>query len=207
MKKKLICLALFLGCFFAFPFGIHAECSYERQAELSRIAANVKFSYAYELVNAEPRFDVMISNITDDIYVEDGYENTFINDVTMQYTHGQAIYFYVRSRDNACRGELLIQQHINLPSYNLFSARDECRQNPNFSYCQLWADTSSITEKEFQSKLKKYINHQIEVQKAQTQTFWDKFLYFIEDSKTMLIICGVVTILLILLLVYRWRRF
>ena len=70
MKRVYKYLLVFLGSLFLFPLVSNAECSYERQAELSKIASNVQFSYTYEVVEGTPQFNVNIINLTNDIYVQ-----------------------------------------------------------------------------------------------------------------------------------------
>ena len=62
-------LIFFIICFFLNPIISNAECSYERQAELSKIASNVQIAYSYENDMGNPVFSVNIINITNDIYV------------------------------------------------------------------------------------------------------------------------------------------
>ena len=67
MKVKQIKYVIFaLMCMCVTPLITHAECDYQRKAELSRMASNVQFSYTYD-ENID--FTVNITNIIDDIYV------------------------------------------------------------------------------------------------------------------------------------------
>ena len=76
MKKTIlfiIAIALVL------PFSVKAECDYEREAELSRIASNVQFSYTYRMNNnGSLVFDVNIINVPEDIYIIESENNNKI---------------------------------------------------------------------------------------------------------------------------------
>ena len=132
MKRVYKYLFVFLGSLFIFPLVSNAQCSYERQAELSKIAANVKFSYTFEMqetVELRPLFKIFITNLTNDIYIVDDYNGlTILGNGEKQVNYGDvsSATFKIYSNDPACRGELLMTQHVNMPSYNPYSRSEEC---------------------------------------------------------------------------------
>ena len=123
---------LFILCMILFPNISKAECSYERQAELSRIASNVQFSYSYEMGNSYPKFTVNITNVTSDIYIKDSTENLYIGNSEFYPT-------------------------FSLPYYNIFSSYDECKKYPSFELCSLWGGAKASSENDFRNKLNTYV--------------------------------------------------
>lgn len=200
-------LFVFLGSLFMFPLLTNAQCSYERQAELSKIAANVKFSYTYDTSNSEPTFTVYIANITNDIYVEDGYGEVFTKDTNKTYTHGQSIDFYIYSRDNNCYGEKLMNQYITIPNFNVFSTYSECKNHPEFKYCQAWIDAGNeFSKDEFTAELNKYTKI-TNIQNVSKKTnSLEMFKQFVQNNKITLIISLIAVVVLVIAIYIKKRR-
>lgn len=164
MKRGYYSLVLFF-CMFIFPTFVHAECSYERTAELSRIASNVQLSYNYKLEYGL-EYDVHITNLTNDVYAMDNFGNVFTGntDITKHYSHdddvtfysGDTIYYNIYSNDDNCKGEYLLKKYITLKDYNKYSASPECLKYPDFKYCSKWISTAGIDTTVFEQELKKY---------------------------------------------------
>ena len=64
-------LFVFVFCMVITPFMVHADCNYERTAELSKLASNVNFSYTYMIEKDNIKYTVNAINIANDIYVKD----------------------------------------------------------------------------------------------------------------------------------------
>ena len=145
-------LLFFIVCLSLMPLAACAECSDSRKAELNKIASNVKFSYYYQLnEDGVPKFNIVISNITSDIYVVDNYGNqyrNFENVVTADSTE-----FQIYSNDINCN-EIILTRNITLPSYNKFSKLEECKDNSS-KLCNIWYDTDYYYENDFINELKK----------------------------------------------------
>ncbi|MCI9110464.1 MAG: hypothetical protein HFH47_01475 [Bacilli bacterium] len=161
IKKYLI---IFVACFFLFPLASNAQCSYERQAELSKIASNVKFSYTYDVIENEPHFSIAITNLTNDIYIRDDNFNHYINgvgEINLKYDiDGIAIQFDIYSNDVNCKAEKILTKYINLPNYNRYNQFSECTEEPDFKYCEIWSNTNSIDEAEFRKQIFEYSHSQ-----------------------------------------------
>lgn len=197
---------IFVACIVWMILGaiqVQAECSYERTAELSRIASNVQFSYNYEMnENGNPEFTVIVSNLTNDIYIKDDMTAELISgtgEVTISYPNGSSIQFKIYSNDSNCYGEKILTQYVNLPYYNYFSNNDECQNYPNFTYCQMWLNTD-ITIETFDESLEEYKNElqsddEIEVEES---TLWDDLLVFWDENKIMIILTMICIIGLII---------
>lgn len=152
-------LIFFIICFFLNPIISNAECSYERQAELSKIASNVQIAYSYENDMGNPVFSVNIINITNDIYVLDNYGNSFKTfESNFNYSKGTTVNFEIYSNDSSCYGEKLLTKYINIPEINQFALTEECEKYPTFKLCQLWLDTSNISYDDFRKSIENYSN-------------------------------------------------
>lgn len=145
----------------SFPMITKADCSYERQAELSRIAGNVGFSYGYEITNEnEPVFTVTVINVTGDIYVRDALTEKIVttSEGTFTYSNvGGSINYDIYSNDANCRGEKIMRQSVTLPPYNKYSQNEDCTLHREYKYCQPWIDTSGVSEETFDEGLYGYV--------------------------------------------------
>ena len=142
----------FCVCLFLWPLTSHAECNYERVAELSKIAGNVKINYNYTLKSGTPSFVINIVNITDDIYVSDGINHYTNNEVQIESGSGVSQSFKILSRDPNCYGEELLTKYINLPDFNIYYYDNKCKNNSSI-YCGPWIDMSDTTLADFYSLL------------------------------------------------------
>lgn len=143
---------------FIFPLGAQADCSYERQAELSRVASNVQFSYSYEMVDKNPIFTVNITNITNDIYIVDNYGRSYRGEGEKNaiYQSGDEITFTIFSNDSNCGNYSILKQYLTIPNYNSYSLDPICKEIPNFKYCSMWLDNEGINYDTFASEADKY---------------------------------------------------
>ena len=141
-----------------FPLNVHASCDYERQAELSRIASNVQINYSYEVGwGAGAFFTAYITNVTNDIYITDNYAHRFSGNKegSASYLAGSKVEYTIYSNDSSCYGEKIVTQYLDIPHYNSYSQSDDCKENPNFKYCQLW-DYVIVDTAQFKEELEKY---------------------------------------------------
>lgn len=209
MKRIYKYLFVFLGSLFIFPLVSSAECSYERQAELSKIAANVKFSYTYVVSNGLPVFNVIITNLTNDIYVKDDSMNTFSGsgEKTATYQNGTSVSYSIYSNDNTCKGERILTKYINLPTYNNYSSSEECRTNSDFKYCQVW-DATGVNVDDFNQQ---YANYTMQLNKKNQETTQQDNVVqmikqFINNNLTIIIACLVAISILIMMFIYKKVR-
>ena len=187
---------------FIFPLNSHAECSYEREAELSRIAANIGFSYTYDFEEVLPIFTVNITNMTDDVYIVDSEQGVFrgAGEKSQKYNNGTSIRFDIYSNDSSCRGQKILTKYVNLPAYNHYRDSDECQEYPDFEYCQLWA-TSAINGEQFLQEFSNYKNElTIKPNTAETSNNWlDILRQFFVSPKGILTLVAIVVLILAIL--------
>ena len=125
--KRMKYMLFALICMGVTPLITHAECDYQRQAELSRIASNVQFSYNYNM-NEGLTFTLYVNNLTDDIYVVDSYGQRLSGTGEKQliyspsrvsgFQSGDQVRFEIYSNDSNCPNNLLITKYVNFPIFN-----------------------------------------------------------------------------------------
>lgn len=153
MRVKQIKYVIFtLICMCVTPLITHAECDYQRQAELARLASNVQLTYTY---NSNSGFQVIMTNLTSDLYAVDDYGKRINGGGEKIFESSSGtVNFDIYATDRSCSGKL-VTKSINLPSINVYSYYDECKQYPNFKYCQLWGEFS-VTNDQFTKELESY---------------------------------------------------
>lgn len=206
-KLKYIVVAL---TFCLMPNIVHADCSYERTAELSRIASNVQLSYTYE-IGENVIFNVTLTNLTNDIYAEDENGNIVngAGERTISYEPGQDVSFTFYSNDQNCYGEELLTQYITLPSFNKFSNYAGCSQHPEFKYCQLWSNTDSISSEQFYKELRSYANNDnatIDDGDVEKTSIWDAIKTVVSENLVMVIMSVIAIGILALIIILKKIR-
>ena len=213
MKFKQIKYVFFaVICMCVTPLVTHAECDYQRQAELSRLASNVQMSYTYDVANGV-NFTLYMTNLTNDVYIVDEFGNTFsgVGEKSMLYSssnvsgfqQGKQVGFEIYSNDNNCKDYLIMNKYINFPKFNAYSTLDECKQHPNFKYCQMWVDTSSITYDQFIDELNKSTSSSQTVEAEAEENVWDEVITFL--TQPHIVIVGSILIILVLISVVVWK--
>ena len=213
MKFKKIKYVFFaVICMCVTPLVTHAECDYQRQAELSRLASNVQMSYTYDVANGV-NFTLYMTNLTNDVYIVDEFGNTFsgVGEKSMLYSssnvsgfqQGKQVGFEIYSNDNNCKDYLIMNKYINFPKFNAYSTLDECKQHPNFKYCQMWVDTSSITYDQFIDELNKSTSSSQTVEAEAEENIWDEVITFL--TQPHIVIVGSILIILVLISVVVWK--
>lgn len=207
MKVKQIKYVIFaLMCMCVTPLITHAECDYQRKAELSRMASNVQFSYTYD-ENID--FTVNITNIIDDIYVSYFNPGTLSNEIlngvgekSIQVGAGVTIGFEIYSNDPNCRGDKLLTKYVSTPSPNRFYQFDECKKYPNFKYCQLWLNTA-IDISQFREEFNKYETSLIQKNTNEVSNLkvLDEILLFVKDHSFIFIFGFSIMLLLVVTII------
>lgn len=195
MRNKIKYIVFTLLCMCVTPIITHAECDYQRQAELSRLASNVQVAYTYDSV----QFTVYVSNLTPDLYIVDSYGKEYYGDgkdKTFNFASGTVI-FDIYSNDANCKGESLLRKTITLPTVNVFAAYPECHQYPNFKYCQNWGKLG-ISDNQFMDEFNKYkqeLKQRTSVGVSGKLDVLDTVLDVLNNNKYMLIFLGVVVVI------------
>ena len=200
MRVKQIKYVIFaLICMCVTPLITHAECDYQRLAELSRLASNVQLSYTYSEENG---FQITMTNLTNDLYATNIYGQRIDGGAERVFESVSGSYNYdIYSNDSNCPGEFLLRKSINLPVRNSYSYYDECKQYPNFKYCQMWSNIS-VTHEQFMEELEQYKGN-VEEMKDQLTTekisIFDTLLEVLGANWFMFVFLGVVVLLTLII--------
>lgn len=200
MRVKQIKYVIFaLICMCVTPLITHAECDYQRLAELSRLASNVQLSYTY---SEESGFQITMTNLTNDLYATNIYGQRINGGAERVFEAVSGSYNYdIYSNDSNCPGEFLLRKSINLPVRNSYSYYDECKQYPNFKYCQMWSNIS-VTHEQFMEELEQYKGN-VEEMKDQLTTekvsIFDTLLEVLGANWFMFVFLGVVVLLTLII--------
>ncbi len=204
-----------LFCVFMFPLVSHSLCDYQRISELTNIASNVQFSYNY-VIDGDASFDLNITNITNDIYIVDSYNNVFSgsNEIVKHYSRtevpgfssGTNVRYNFYSNDPNCRGEEIVTRYVYFPRYNQYANTEACKINQGFKYCGLWIDTSGIDDITFNDEYLKYVNEssQNNVIDNENVGFLGKVYDFI--STNLILVLVLMLAFIILLLFYAFKK-
>ena len=201
--KKVFYIVLTLICMS--PFMVKADCDYQRLAELSKLASNVKLSYNYQFIDYYPQFTITATNLTNDIYMIDNYGTRFsaVGEVSSVYKDGNKLRFTFYSNDPSCLGREISTKYVNLPEFNPRYNSDECKAYPNFSLCQMWTDTS-FSNKQFENELANYEEELEEEDNVHKQevSVWSVILEFLLNNAFGFAIFGVIVLILVGMLIY-----
>ena len=185
-----------------FPALVKTDCSYERQAELSKIAGNVQFDTEYQFDGEYMNFEVHISNIQNDIYVVGDDDTKIYSDKTIVYENsGFDSEYRIDSNDHTCPGVLLMKRNVFIPHFNAYAKSSLCETYPEFKYCYLWSDTKSISKEEFEDEMRNYLANKMPY--SADNNLETKDFILANLGKIIIIIVGIV---IVILLFYVRRR-
>ena len=157
MRNKLIFMLLLL----LFPLSCKAlECTYAEQARLRKLASNIQTSYEYVESDGRITFNVTLSNMTNDLYIEDGSGTYYYNgssDITLNgYNPGTNIKYKIHANNDCIKNYLTIK-YVNLPYFNKYYNDPLC-EGKNYALCNKWTKVSYEYD-EFAKKIKEFDNN------------------------------------------------
>ena len=201
MRVKQIKYVIFaLICMCVTPLITHAECDYQRLAELSRLASNVQLSYTYSEENG---FQITMTNLTNDLYATNIYGQRIDGGAERVFEAVSGSYNYdIYSNDPNCRGDKLLTKYVSTPSPNRFYQFDECKKYPNFKYCQLWLNTA-IDISQFREEFNKYETSLIQknTNEVSNLNVLDEILLFVKDHSFIFIFGFSIMLLLVVTII------
>lgn len=125
--------------------------------------------YAYILSLSNPRDDVVMKAIDSEgkEYNQEFFEGYDLNGIGCYNNLDDIEYTIIiyGSKDSACPGEVIRRINYDVDQYNRYYKTRYCEQYPEFELCQIYKDTSSVSENEFNEKMEIYIE---EVNKKNT---------------------------------------
>lgn len=103
--NKIVKIAFAIIVFAFFPIIVHAECPYDVQSKLKKVASNINYDYNYTENNNTVNFTIRFTNVTPQIYIYDeihnkSYYNTGSNELKITgFESGKQYKFIVKSTD------------------------------------------------------------------------------------------------------------
>lgn len=160
MRRKLIFIISLLFAITNVKALSYAGCDYSDIARMKQIISNVNVSYNYKIVNDEAYFDVIINNLTNDIYVTDNYYRldyyTPVNGELIIYNvKANSIYLKFNSNRLECKGLLLGNKYEQFPIFNKYFDDEVCKDSKGLSYCNKWVN-KEYTYEEVKDAVEKY---------------------------------------------------
>ena len=196
--KKYIKYMLILLSFF--PIFVKAkDCDWAEISSKKNLARNISWSYEYYLLKNEMRFNIMVTNVYEDLYVINAATGKKYQ--TSEFTiedlsDNQKLKFEIYSKD--C-GEQIATKDIALPTYNKFSGTEYCKGISEFPSCKRWQSlSSSITEEVLKKQTTEY--------RKSLEPEAIKVIEYETNEPNLYIFSGLVIFALILLLIFIIRE-
>lgn len=181
MKKKIF-FTLFILLFCSKVSALtYAGCDINDVVRMKQIVTNVNVSYNYHIAGDNAYFDVIISNLTNDIYVTDNYFNgtysNFINGELVIYNvETDSLSLKFNSNKEECSGLLLGIKYQQFPIFNKYYYDDICENMEGFSYCNKWLK-KKYTYDEIKAAIKKYNDSLINEKEEPTKVIYNKSIF------------------------------
>lgn len=219
MRKKLIYIVVAI-VLFIIPSKINVKavnlCENRTIADYRELFKNVKLYSDYRMVDGRAVFDVTITNIPNNVFIEDAvtgkmysYANfTTENELIIKdYKENQKLTYRFYMEESGCYGQVLGTRIITLPNYNETSTDPLCEGIEEFSLCQKWGAISG-TYSEFKKRANEYREKKgltSETNKPQqtSETFKNRIIAFI-GSYYIYLVAAVAIIVLLLIALKTW---
>lgn len=142
---------------------VSAKCNNSYLSELRGISSNVNFSYDYYIENGDAIFNLIINNLTPNMYIINNdsnerynYENTTNGELTIYGLKNlSSISFSMYAVGEGCDNKKLLTKYIKLPSYNQYYENEICKGIEEFQLCNKWLK-QEISYNTFTEQVKKY---------------------------------------------------
>lgn len=159
MRKKLIIIAFTL--MLLLPTSVFAKCSNAEVIRLQKIANNISDSKTYHYVNDQVKFNITLTNVTNDVYLYDFIKRQNLyatgGPITQyDYNDGMTIRYVVKSNLDNCRGDTIRNISVVLPSYNNYYSSDLCEGISSYSLCRKWYNTKNLSYDDFEKQVRAY---------------------------------------------------
>lgn len=213
MKSKI--LLLLIISFFAFSSNVSAGvCDKEHISQLKELAKRVEINYEYLdysdaiLNNGEGEYIIntyliTVNLISDELYVM--YDNI---EYYYNQDNGGIVTFAVNSgrvnlsvHSSACAGYKLRSETINLPKFNTYSYRSECKEleKYNLEVCDPWYQ-GTITDNIFNDIVQEYFNAE-----GEENGIFAEIMSFFKNNY-LIFIGGIVAVLTIIICIRIYRK-
>lgn len=166
-------------------------------------------------------YDLHLLNVSANMTYEVGdwlYQHTdavdgelYISNAYIMGGYKVAIKIYASSQ-TACSGELLKTIYVNLPRYNLYSDREECKGLSDYFICKTNSNTEGIEEEEFLNKIKDAKKKKAEKTKQdpveeEKEKYFENAINFFKEKKNIIIpILVIVSVLIIIIIIIKTNK-
>lgn len=224
MKCKKIMETLFLVLCLLFVFTCtkteaKQTCTTQEQNDLIQLAHNVKFSYELlpDLGSNDRLFAITISNLIEGLEIRYGFsvykydkkqDSPGVARMFEAFANGQTHKISIYASDNTnCSGALLTTKLINIPKYNSYSERDECKGIEEFKLCNQWY-AGNIKDTEFKKQVQQYKeslknNSEEKKQDEEKQTIIEKIVQLYHDNPIAFVAISLLSLLLVILIIVK----
>lgn len=225
MKKKRICLLLIILSIFLFKIDVNAAgtCTKDEKQILQVETQNI--SITYELVHEtdersdlEYYYKITIDGYSNNLLIKEGnaiYDHSYINAngeliINKAYRMGEKVVFnIIGNTNNKCSGEAIATKVVNLPYYNKYSERDECKGLSEYDICKSNVNSSNITEEIFLKKIAEANATEKEKNKKEPEkeeTLVVKVINFYKDNLIITLPITIIILVLLVLIVYKKNK-
>lgn len=140
------------------------RCENRTLTDYRELLKNIKIYSDYRIVDNQAVFDVTITNIPYDVYIEDTknekiykYEDfTTQNELIIRnYAENQKLNYRFYTSASGCYGQVLGSRTVTLPNYNENTVDSLCAGIQEFSLCRKWGGTT-VNREELEKKTNEY---------------------------------------------------
>ena len=157
--RYVICFLLLL-----IPFRVLAtDCDFNDINKYQSLASNINFNYDFEESNNDVTFNIIITNMPEELYIksEDGktfsYRTLGSSETTLYGYKSGEYSFKIYTYDEKCNGEVFGTNYITLPYYNKYYKDKVCDDAKDYKLCQKWVNPG-MSYKDFVDDVKKHKN-------------------------------------------------
>ncbi len=209
MKKIKYLLIVFL--LLIIPYKVNASniCTSTKYNKLKTLAYKTEITYELKFdENHNAYFEVTVLNMTDDLILQYNsaiYEANESGRIVLDTRFpGGATYelrFY-GGYSNSCVEQYVYTKKITLPTYNVYSERDECIEYEEFPLCNKYYSGKIESEEQFLLLLESYkesLEKEVVDLNKDNRSIFEKFIDFYKDN---IFIALPITILIIVIIGY-----
>ncbi len=204
---------------------IDGICSSEELTRLKREARQIEFSHTFDNEPSGYRVYYMfvsVNNFDEKFYIEDQDEKRFYympnedgeEDSSSyylgMYLNGRGLTFKIYASDATdCTSQLLYTKKYQLPHYNDYSTREECKlkENKDFELCDIYYGGRVENDEEFETALKEYqaekAKQEVKPKEEKKEESWqEKFIKLYTDNLAISILITIGVVILIIWIIY-----
>lgn len=131
-----------------------------------------------------------------------GYKTNAIGNYTNMKENNYTIKIY-GSKDSKCPNELVKEIKYTVEPFNYFSKTEYCEKYPEVDLCAVFKDTSSVTEKEFNTIMEKYDKEHTPEEPVSTK---DTILNYIREYGIYIVVPFLIITLIYIIKIEEYKK-